>query len=134
MTCFSGLIEALRAEFQQYGEMLARFDDQGTLLALSAPEEVLARLEALEDQEKAVGMAVGRREQIQRRLARRLSLPEAADLADILPLLPPQHQLVMRALMDENKELSVRVQQCAELKRQFLRRSLYLMEGRLLTA
>jgi hypothetical protein len=134
MTYLSDLIEALRGELQQYGEMLARFDDQETFLAPNAPEEVLAKVGALKDQERVVRTTVWKREQTQRRLARFLCLPEEADLTHIVALLPPEHQLLMRALMDENKELSARVRQCAELERQFLRHSLHLMESCLLTA
>jgi hypothetical protein len=116
MTYLSDLIEALRVELQQYGEMLARFDDPETLLAPNAPAAVPAKATALRDQERVVGLSVRKREQMQRRLARCLGLPEEADLAHILPLLPRKHQLLLRALMDENKELSARVQHQAAVQ------------------
>ncbi|MGA2658529.1 MAG: hypothetical protein ABSH34_13585 [Verrucomicrobiota bacterium] len=124
MTYLSDLIEALRGELQQYGEMLARFDDQETLLTPNAPEEVLVKVTALEDQERVVSMTVRKREQMQRRLARCLGLPEEVDLTHILPLLPRKHQLLLRALMDENKELSARVQDHAAVRAKTGRTSL----------
>jgi hypothetical protein len=127
MRYLSDLIEALRAELQQYGELLARFEDPAAHVGSGIPEEVLATVATIHDQQRVVAMRVRRRKQIQRRFARHVCLPERAELSEIVALLPRQYQLLIRALMEENRDLSMRVQQTADRKRAFLRRSLELM-------
>ena len=134
MTCLKDLIEALRGELQQYGEMLARFDDADANNMQPTAEEAQVRVKALQEQAGVVEMALRRREKVQRQFARYLCLPGGACLTDIIPLLPRQQQLLVRALMDENQELSVRVQRRANRKRQLPRRPLPRMEGWLVAA
>jgi hypothetical protein len=129
MTCLNDFIEALRGELQQYGEMLARFDDAEEHIALDTAKDVPVWAKALQEQEGIVALTRRRREQVQRQLACSLSLPQETDLAEVVPLLPRQHQLLVRALMDENRALSARVGQRANEIRQLLRRPLHLLES-----
>jgi hypothetical protein len=123
------LIEALRRELQQYGEVLARFDDAAANDTPDKEEESLVWVKEIQEQEEILQLTLRRREQVQRQVARCLGLPEQASLKRIIPSLPGQHQPLVKALMDENKELSARVQRRADQKRQLLRRSLFLMES-----
>jgi len=127
MRYLSDLIEALRVELQQYGELLARFEDPATHSGSGTPEEVLATVATIQGQRRVVAKTVRQREQIQRRFARHVRLPEAAELNEIVTVLPRQYQLLIRALVDENKDLSVRAEQTTDRERVFLRRSLQLM-------
>jgi hypothetical protein len=123
------LIEALRRELQQYGEVLARFDDAAAYNTPGLEEAASVWVEAIRQQQGVLKLALRKRERAQRQLAHRLGLPEEASLTSIIPFLPGQHQALVRALADENKELSARVQQCANRKRQVLRHLLHLMES-----
>ena len=107
MIDLNSLVEALRAELQQYGETLARLDETAARSPQGTP------LDLVQEQSRAVALALQRREQAQQRLARYLCLPAKAPLADIVPLLPRHYQLLVSALMDENTLLSARVSQRA---------------------
>ncbi len=119
MIYLNDLVGALREELQQYGEMLARFDDAEACLPLDIPAGALRQEAALQDQEQAVKLALAQREHAQGRLARYLGLPDERNLAEIIPLLPSEHQPLVRALMEENRELSLRVRQRASRDRQW---------------
>jgi hypothetical protein len=129
MIYLSDLIKALREELQEYGEMLARFEDAAACGNQGSPEEVLATAARLQAQEEVIELKLRHRHQIQCKLARCLGLPEAAGLADVISLLPRREQLLVGALTDENKDLFARVQ-----KRQLTRRSGRLAESRLAAA
>jgi hypothetical protein len=111
MLYLNDLIEALRAELKEQGEMLARFDDAEAQLLRDKPVAVLAETARLQEQENVVELTLRRRHRIQGKLACRLGLPKAAALADIISLLPRTHQPLVGALEEENTELSARVQQ-----------------------
>src|ERR1019366_413167 len=100
------MIEALREELRQYGEMLARFDDQQKDL----PGSVLASVASLHDQGMVIQNTSRRREKAQRELARQLRRPEEASLREEVRLLPLSHQPMVRALMDESDDLALLVQ------------------------
>jgi hypothetical protein len=124
MRYLNALIDTLREELQQYGEMLARFDDAEAYVALDSAPETLRKGAALHEQEQVLNLALAKREHARRRLARSLCLPEEGGLTAIVPLLPREHQLLMQALMEENQELSSRVQRRASLERHLPPRSL----------
>src|ERR1017187_434090 len=117
MTHLNNLDEALRGELLQYGEMLARFDDGAANNVPDTAQDAPAWGQTFREQEEIVELTQRRREQVQRRLARCLCLPEEAVLTEIIPMLPRHHQMLVGALMDENKELSARVQQRANQRR-----------------
>ncbi len=134
MTYLTDLIEALRRELQQYGEMLARCDEAESHLTQNAAQAARTKLKALQEQEGVIERAQRRREQVQRRLARRLRVPEETGLAEIIPLLPRPHQLLVRALADENNRLSARLRQRAARKSKWSWDWLELMESPQLAA
>ena len=134
MTQLNDLIEALREELQQYGEMLARFDDAAANNVPDTAEDAPVWVQTFQEQQEVVELTLRRREQVQRRLADCLCLPAEAVLTEIIPLLPRSHQMVVGALMDENKELSARVQQRANQRRQLPQPSFDLTENRSVAA
>jgi hypothetical protein len=129
MTFVNDLIDSLREELQQYGEMLARLDDAAANNHLDIAEDAPLWAKPLQEQEGLIEVALCRREQTNRRLARHLRLPEETGLPDIIPLLPRHYQLLVTALMDENKAVSARVQQRANQKCQLPRPLFYPTES-----
>ncbi len=129
MTEIDPLIEALRSELQQYGEMLARLDQQQDSILRRAPDDVLASVTAVQEQGAAIQTARRTREQCQRQLATGLGHPEPATLAQLTQTAPADYRPLLRALIEENNQLLVRVQQRARQNQLLLRRSLDLMQG-----
>jgi hypothetical protein len=122
------LIEALREELREYGEMLARLDAHQEHILRRAADDVLASADAVQDQGMVVQQARQVREAVQVRLAQHFSLKETATLTDMISSMPDDYRPLLRALMDENNALLVRVQQRARQNHLLLRRSLELMQ------
>ena len=127
------LIEALREELRQYGEMLARLDDHQEQILRRAADDVLTSADAVQHQGQIVLQTRHARETVQTQLARQFSLGETASLSELIPLTPEEYRPLVRALMDENNALLVRVQQRARQNHLHLRRSLDLMQTFLVT-
>jgi hypothetical protein len=122
MRYLSELVEAQRSELQQYGEMLALFDDQEAEESRGCSEGAWLQAELLGEQKEIIELAVHKREDAQRKLGSYLCLPEDVCLTAIIRLLPQQHRLLVAALMEENHALSARVGRRAEQQRLFSKR------------
>lgn len=127
----SHLIEALREELKQYGEMLALLDQQQQFVMRRQTAALPESVHAINTQAEVLRGARHEREQRQRNLARELGLEESASFQTLLPKLPADYQPLIGALVAENNELLTRVQQrarqnhlllshCVELMQQFL--------------
>src|SRR5687767_13057218 len=104
------LVQALRHELQQYGEMLARLDQQQEFVMGRLSDELLHSLSDIQSQCTAIQNARENREQRQSELARDFGLGADAKLGDVLPYLPKDYRPLIQALLDENNELLIRVQ------------------------
>ena len=122
------LIEALREELKQYGEMLALLDQQQQMVMHRQTDDLLQSTTSINAQAAAIAAARSEREQRQRQVARRLNMSETADFAILTPLLPPNYQPLVRALVEENNELLVRVQQRARQNHLLLSHAVELMQ------
>ena len=122
------LIEALRNELQQYGEMLALLDNQQQLIRLRGADDILHSIEAISGQSSAIQAARQNRESLQQDLARDLGQPEGATFAQLMPLFPPPYRPLVSALVQENNELLQRVRQSAQKNQSMLRQSLDYMQ------
>jgi len=127
------LIGALREELQQYGEMLALLDRQHQFIMVRAAEEVFLSISPIQAQGSAIQTARALREKWRRSIAMILQQPDQAGFAVLIPLLPPDYQPLLKALVDENNELLLRVRQRARQNHLLLSRSLELMQGLLNT-
>jgi len=123
------LIDALREELEQYGEMLARLDEQQEYAMRRAADELLQSVAAVQQQGERVRLARQSRAAAQITLAQKMSLPKDATFAQIIPLLPENYRPLVQALVQENNELLVRVQQRARQNHILLLRSLELMRN-----
>ena len=107
------LIESLREELKQYGEMLARLDHQQHLVMRRQTDDLNRAVADINAQAGVIAAARAEREQHQRNLARQLKLPEDAGFGALVPLLPADYRPLVQALVQENNELLVRVRQRA---------------------
>jgi len=121
------LINALRQELQQYGEMLARLDYQQDLVMDRAPSDLLQSSADIESQSQVVQSARQWRIERQREVALSLGLAEEAAFAEIIPRLPEDYRPLVEALVQENNELLIRVQQRSRQNHLLLARSLEFM-------
>jgi len=124
----NSLIESLRQELQQYGEMLARLDQQQDSILRRAADDVMSSAVLVQDQGVAIQHARQAREQTQRQLACHLRQPEMTTLMDLSSQVPSDYRPLVNALVEENNQLLTRVQQRARQNHLLLRRSLDMMQ------
>src|SRR3954467_3269128 len=122
------IIESLRNELQQYGEMLALLDHQHELVKMCGSDDILHSIAAINTQSANIQSARERREIPQQELAATLGHAEDATFATLLPLLPEHYRPLLGALVQENNELLERVRHRAGENQALLLRSLELMQ------
>lgn len=122
------LIDSLREELRQYGEMLVLLDEQqGRILRRRGPE-LLDTTTAVNQQGEAIRSARDQRETARRDLARRLDLSGDVPFTRLAAVLPADYRPLVSALVQENNQLLHRIQQRARQNYLLLRRSLDLLD------
>ena len=122
------LIEKLRHELHQYGEMLALLEQQQESVIARAAEAVLTSVVAINEQMGRIQSARQQRADCQNDVARLLRQPEDPTFASLLPLLPEKFRVAVESLVRENNELLTRIQQRARQNHLLLSRSLQMMQ------
>ena len=107
----SNLIESLREELQQYGEMLALLEQQQAAVVQRKTDDLVQNVAAVNLQVNVIAAQRREREQRQSSVAVELGLGETASFGAIVPLLPEDYRPLVQALVQENNELLTRVQQ-----------------------
>jgi flagellar biosynthesis/type III secretory pathway chaperone len=128
-TLLPKLIAALREELEQYGEMLARLDYQQQLVMHRQTADLFQSIADINAQAGVIADTRHAREEQQRQIARLLNLPETAGFSEIVPVLPPDYRPLVQALVQENNELLVRVQQRARQNHLLLSHAVELMKN-----
>jgi len=105
----SNLIEALREELKQYGEMLAVLEQQQTSVVQRQTSDLLQNVADVNSQSNVIAAVRREREQHQRHVARQLNLDEDAGFGALVPLLPANYRPLVLALVQENNELLARI-------------------------
>src|SRR5438046_1212097 len=113
MVQLTTIIDSLRNELQQYGEMLALLDHQQELVRMCGSEDILHSIAAINAQSHQIQTARERRESTLEELALSLGQPEETTFAALLPLIPNHYQPLISALLQENNELLERVRERA---------------------
>lgn len=121
------LIEALRDELKNYGEMLALLDRQQEFLITRAADEFTQSIALAREQGTIIEQARNRREECFRVVAEKAGRPGTTAFVELIPLLPVQYQPLVKALTDENNELLFRVRLRARQNHLILKRSVHLM-------
>jgi flagellar biosynthesis/type III secretory pathway chaperone len=103
------LIEALREELKQYGEMLAVLEQQQDCVVQRQVNDLHQNIAHINAQADIIAAVRCEREQHQRNVARQLGLDEGATFNVIIPLLSADYRPLVQALVQENNELLVRV-------------------------
>lgn len=121
------LIQALRDELQQYGEMLARLDQQQECVMSRRSEELLEATGGIEVQSQAMHLSRHCRVELQAEVARSVGLAGDASFAEIIPKLPENYRPLVQALIQENNESLGRIHQRSRQNHIMLCRSLEMM-------
>jgi|YelNatPaOPRAMG01_1025707.scaffolds.fasta_scaffold00847_24 Na+/phosphate symporter len=127
------LIDALRTELQQYGEILSLLDLQEQAVKQQGAEEILRIVAAIHAQSAHIEAARAARQHWQQQLALALGLSPDATLSHLTTLVPEPYRLLLLALVQENNDLRRRVREQAEQNQALLRRAMALLEQVLAT-
>lgn len=127
------LVDRLRHELRQYGEMLALLDQQQESVVARSADAVLQSVGAINAQMEVIHTARKERETCQRDVGAALAIAADADFQTMLPLLPTPWRPAVEALVRENNGMLVRVQQRVRQNHILLSRSVELMQ-RLVTS
>ena len=122
------LIQSLRDELQQYGEMLALLDHQQEYVVTRAADDMMQTAAEIQAQTGVIEKARKDREQRRRELAEALHQAPGTEFADLIPLLPEDYRPLVQALVEENNQLLYRIQQRARQNHVLLNRSVDLMK------
>jgi flagellar biosynthesis/type III secretory pathway chaperone len=122
------LIEALREELKEYGEMLALLDQQQQMVTHRQTQDLLQCVGSINLQAETIAIARREREQRQREVARELRLAADANFTEVMPKLPSPFQSLIKALVQENNQLLARIQQRARQNHLMLTRIVELMQ------
>ena len=122
------LIETLRLELQQYGEMLALLERQQESVMARAADDVLNSVVSINEQMGRIQSARQARQACQNEVARLLQKPGEPAFGVLIPLLPEKFQFPVQTLVRENNEILARIQRRAGQNHLLLTRSLQMMQ------
>jgi flagellar biosynthesis/type III secretory pathway chaperone len=122
------LIQTLREELTQYGELLALLEQQQDLIVNRSAEGLLENLGAINAQIPIVSAARQRRQQLRSELATAAGQPVAVSFRSLIALAPQEYRPLLEALVDEVNDLLQRAQQRLRQNHLLLSRSLDLMQ------
>jgi flagellar biosynthesis/type III secretory pathway chaperone len=122
------LIDSLREELKEYGEMIALLDQQQEMVMRRQTQDLLQCVQTINSQVDNITAARREREQRQRVVARLFGLAEETPFAQLLPHLPGDYRPLIQALVAENNELLKRIQRRARQNHLLLSRIVELMQ------
>ena len=122
------LVDSLREELKEYGEMIALLDQQQEMVMRRQTQDLLQCVQAINTQVENITAARREREQRQRVVARQFGLSEDTPFAMLLPHLPGEYRPLVQALVQENNELLKRIQRRARQNHLLLSRIVELMQ------
>ena len=123
------LIESLREEMTQYGELLALMQEQQELIINRQPQELLTNLNEVNVQMEKIAEARQAREQARATLTTQLNATQETTFKQMTSQLPAEYQPLLEALVDEVNALLQNVHKWLRQNHLLLKRSLDLMQG-----
>ena len=122
------LIETLREELTQYGELLALLEQQQDLIVSRSAEGLLENLGAINAQVPIIAAAREKRDRLRKDLAIALGHAATTSFRQVLPFVPKEYRPLLEALVEEINDLLMRSQQRLRQNHMLLSRSLDLMQ------
>ncbi|MFT3783255.1 MAG: flagellar protein FlgN [Nibricoccus sp.] len=117
------ITECLRNELQEYGALLALFEEQQANLLRRDADQVAALALSIEEQARATHVCRERREKCVREFALKQGCPPDASLRQMLPHFPVEVQPLLGALIDEINHLIHRIRRDARHNQMLLSRA-----------
>ncbi len=124
----SNLIEALRDELKEYGELLALLDQQQGMIVQRASEDLLGCVARIEIESGNLRDLRAERERLRGCLAIEMGCVPECPFTEMIPQLPESYRGLVSALVEENNQLLFRVQQRTRQNHLLLTRSMDLMQ------
>lgn len=121
------LIESLRDELKNYGEMLALLDRQQEFLRTRAATEMSQSMSLVQSQGLVIQESRLWREKCRSVVAREIGHSEEVTFAELIPRVPSEYQPLLMALVEENNHLLAQVRKRARQNHMMLKRSVELM-------
>lgn len=122
------LVDSLREELKEYGEMLALLDQQQEMVMHRQTQDLLQCVNSINEQVENITAVRLEREQRQRVVARQVGLADDTSFTLLIPLLPGEYRPLVQALVQENNELLKRIQRRARQNHLLLSRIVELMQ------
>lgn len=122
------LVEELRCELREYGEMLALLEEQQEHLMSRRADSVVDVVDRINAHILVLKYARTTREEAQRSLAREVGQPDSAGILTLTEFLPEDYRSLLHALVTENNQLLTRVQSRGRQNYLMLSRAVELMQ------
>lgn len=123
MTCLNSLIDALREELTQYGEMLALLDQQQEAAISRRSDLILDATALIEAQGTVIQRVRQARATCHQGMLREVGQPPNTELLQLVDFIPEEYRPLLKALVSENNHLLVRIQQRTRQNHLLLSRS-----------
>lgn len=127
------VVEALRNELQQYGELLALLEAQHGSLERHEPWHALNTATALDAQRVTVEVARHQRQDAHRKFAWSAGRPDASTFQSLQDVIPSQYQGLLDALIRDINHAIAQAQERVIINHSLLRRALDRTEQLLAT-
>ena len=124
----NNLVNALREELTQYGEVLALMQEQQELIINRAANDLLINLNRVNEQMERVAIARNQREICRQNLVAALGGAEDTTFRQMTEMLPPEMQPLLDALVQEINHMLQNIQRWLKQNHLLLKRSLDLMQ------
>lgn len=122
------MLEDLRNELKEYGEMLALLEEQQDHLMARRADSLLDGVTRINAHTSVLKRMRTAREATQRSLAEAVRHPKCTGLLLLADYLPPDYRPLVKALVEENNQLLTRVQQRGRQNFLLLSRTVELMQ------
>ena len=121
------LMEFLRNELEQYGQMLALLNQQQESIISRATEDVFRSASIIQEQTEKLKDVRSKREKCQTNIIQAWEKPADTPITQLIALFPEKFRSALEALIQENNQLLTRIQQRVRQNHILLSRSLELM-------
>ncbi len=118
------LIDSLREELTQYGELMALLEGQQQQILNRRADEVQETAAQIQNQTHHLEELKAHREKARRALYEELRLPADASLGQSFDRLPVEYRPLLQALVDDNRLSITRIRKLARQNHLLLNRSL----------
>ncbi len=124
ITDWEPLANALRDELKEHGGLLNLFDEQQAAILRRDPDVVLAAIDAISAQARAIDFCRKQRESVVKQCAVAENLPEESPLSQLLTCFAEAVRPLLQALIEEVNHLISRTKKRARQNQMLLARSI----------